>query len=90
VPPDTQIAVSDKYIVELVNVIGAVWYKNGTFLNYISLYSLFNVPATEDIGDPRIIYDNSSGRFFASVYDINAVLVAVSTSNNPNGQMVQL
>ncbi len=86
VPPDTQIAVSDKYIVELVNVIGAVWYKNGTFLNYISLYSLFNVPATEDIGDPRIIYDNSSGRFFASVYDINAVLVAVSTSNNPNGQ----
>lgn len=87
VPPDVQIAVSDKYVVEINNVLGAVWYKNGTFISYISLYLLFSVSSYESIGDPRIVYDNSTKRFFASVYDgnINAVLVAVSKTDNPLG-----
>jgi|GEM_PF-920685 hypothetical protein len=87
VPPDVQIAVSLNYIVEIVNVLGAVWDKNGNFLSYISLYSVFSIPNTESIGDPRIIYDPATDRFFMSVYDanLNSVLLAVSQTNNPMG-----
>jgi hypothetical protein len=83
-PPDVQIAVSNDYVVEFVNVLGAVWTKSGSFVSYINLYSLFS---GNKIGDPRIIYDNLSNRFFASVFDkdYNATRIAVSATSNPLG-----
>jgi hypothetical protein len=83
-PPDVQIAVSNNYVVEFVNVLGKVWTRSGSFVSYINLYSLFS---GNNIGDPRIIYDELSGRFFASVYDkdYNAIRIAVSATSNPLG-----
>ena len=83
-PPDVQIAVSNNHVVEFVNVLGAVWSKSGNFLGYISLNSLFS---GNYIGDPRIIFDPLSNRFFASVFDkdYNAIRVAVSITDNPLG-----
>jgi len=83
-PPDVQIAVSNNYVVEFLNVLGKVWTRSGSFVSYINLYSLFS---GNNIGDPRIIYDELSGRFFASVYDkdYNAIRIAVSATSNPLG-----
>jgi hypothetical protein len=83
-PPDVQIAVSNNYVVEFVNVLGKVWTRSGSFVSYINLYSLFS---GNNIGDPRIIYDELSGRFFASVYDkdYNAIRIAVSATSDPLG-----
>jgi hypothetical protein len=85
VPPNVQIAVSDSYVVEFVNVLGAVWNRTGSFVSYIDLYSLFG---GENIGSPRIIYDELSGRFFASIvdFDLNATRIAVSATSNPLGR----
>jgi hypothetical protein len=86
--PDVQIAVSKDHVVEFVNVLGAVWTKTGSFVSYINLYSLFG---GEFIFYPRLIYDESSGRFFASVLDVDlntlkgSIRIAVSATSNPLG-----
>ena len=87
--PDVQIAVSKDHVVEFVNVLGAVWTKTGSFVSYINLYSLFG---GEFIFYPRLIYDESSDRFFASVLDVDLntlkglIRIAVSATSNPLGK----
>jgi hypothetical protein len=52
------------------------------------LRTFFKLPATnlDFITDPKVFYDELSHRFFASISDFttNSVMVAVSTSANPN------
>lgn len=85
VPPDVQIAVGPSHVVEFVNLEGEIWTKQGTSLSTFSLWSFFTVGISHAISDPKILYDSSSGRWFASLLDTSTdtVVLAVSTTNDP-------
>jgi hypothetical protein len=65
IPPDTQLAVSSKYVVEFVNTSGEVLNHAGTVITSFDLGSLFSGTAGAG-SDPKIVYDASSGDFFAT------------------------
>jgi hypothetical protein len=89
IPPDTQLAVGPKYVVEFVNTSGEVFTHSGTSVLTFDLGSLFSgVPGQG--GDPKIVYDAGSGRFFASyissfVRPDGASEVDLAVTNNPTG-----
>jgi hypothetical protein len=89
-PPDTQLAVGPTYVIEMVNDSARVWTKAGGLFATGSLRSIFTVPVQNDSeGDPKVIYDASSGRFFASLLSYqsagnnSSVHVAWSTNADP-------
>jgi hypothetical protein len=93
-PPDVQLAAGTQYVVEMVNLDGAIYTKNGTLLKSFGLEFLFNPNAVKDsqgpdvsMSDPVLLFDNASGRWFASISDISAhsIRVAVSKTDNPIG-----
>jgi hypothetical protein len=83
-PPDPQIAVGPNHIVEMVNVGAGFWLKTGTHLKTVDLPLFFKTP-DHTITDPRVLYDNSTGRWFASITDMNdnTVVLSVSQTNDP-------
>lgn len=83
-PPDAQIAVGPSVVAEMVNVGGAFWTKTGDTIKIFPLSDFFDT-GLDSITDPRIIYDNSSGRWFNYIQDIsdNTVRLAVSNSSDP-------
>lgn len=92
IPPDTMGAVGRDHFVELINGQYAV-YRNtdGVRVQTSTLNDFWRnagvTPAGSFAFDPRIVYDASSGRWFAASVDNsfnpNNVLVAVSNSSNP-------
>jgi hypothetical protein len=90
VPPDTQVAVDLTHVFEAVNLEGQIFSKGGTSLKTFSLYSFFNIPTSDSITDPRVLYDATSDRWFvitstfgpSSAYGWN---LAVSTTSDPTG-----
>jgi hypothetical protein len=64
-----------------------VWTTGGTLLKTLSLQSL--IGSTDTLGDPRILFDTESGRWFVSAMDITpdhyAVKVGVSQTSDPTG-----
>jgi hypothetical protein len=87
-PPDVQLASGSTYVVEIVNIAGEVFTKQGSSASTFPLVTFFKVISTSDhIGDPKIIYDAISGRWFASLDDFTThdVRIAVSTTNDPTG-----
>ncbi len=87
VPPDVSLAVGPNHIVESINSLMAIWNKQGIFLQSIDLHNFFNVFPNSFLSDPKVLFDATSGRWFATEIDVNngAVLLAVSTTNNPTG-----
>lgn len=83
-PPDVQVAVGVSDVVEMVNLEGQVWTKTGSSLTSFTLAKFFGT-GNDFISDPKVIYDNSSGRWFASLVDVSSgtTHVAVSTTGNP-------
>jgi hypothetical protein len=83
-PPDPQIAVGPSVVAEMVNVGGAFYTKAGDTIKIFPLSDFFNT-TLDSITDPRIIYDNSTGRWFNYIQDIsdNTVRLAVSNSSDP-------
>ncbi len=91
-PPDVQIAVGPEHIIEMVNVTGMVFGRDGETLDSFPLVDLFQVPEGWRDFDPKVIYDDASGRFFA-VYtgyldedagtDPARLFVAVSSASDP-------
>lgn len=86
-PPDVQIAAGPNNIMEMVNLEGQVWMKNGipqgpTF----DLASFFGT-GSDFISDPKVLYDTQSGRWFTSITDVSTsnVVVGVSVGNDPTG-----
>ena len=65
IPPDTQLAVSPKFVVEFVNTAAEVLDHAGTVLQTYDLGSLFSGVAGQGT-DPKIVYDSASGMFFAA------------------------
>jgi hypothetical protein len=91
-PPDVQVAAGPNHVVEMVNLAGEVFNKTGTSLQIFSLASFFRT-GTDFISDPKIMYDSSSGLWFATIIDTDtvpaftrgAVEIAVSTTSDPTG-----
>jgi hypothetical protein len=85
-PPDVQVAVGPNYIMEMNNLEGKTFTKTGGSISTFSLHPFFVISSSDEITDPRIMYDTGSGRWFASISDLtlNTVKVAVSTSSIPN------
>ena len=85
-PPDVQIAVGPAHVVEMVNLAGQTWLKNGISTTTFPLSEFFRT-GSHSITDPRIMYNNGTGRWFAAIQDITAssVHLAVSSPDNPQG-----
>lgn len=88
-PPDEGLAAGNGYVANFVNVTGAIYTTNGTtVLPPFALYALFMEPATANLSDPRVYYDASTGRWFASLFEYGTIEshndLAVSTSGNPS------
>jgi len=91
-PPDTMGTVGPDHIVEMVNGRYKVFSKTtGSVLETRSLNSFWSTYGQGYNGsfsfDPRVQYDPSRQRFYASSVDnaagVNNILVAVSKTNNP-------
>ena len=68
-PPDVTIGVGKNNVVQLVHSGIGIWNKKGIPLKTISLYDFFYVNRTHFIADPKILYDKTSGRWFATIID---------------------
>ncbi len=84
-PPDTDGAIGPDHYVETVNRNFAVYDKEtGDELTNVLLGSF--LPGSN--GDPRVVYDQYSGRWIVHVTDFNAtatIFLAVSLSSDPMG-----
>ncbi len=86
-PPDGAIGAGPSHVFSMVNTAGIIYTKTGSLVRgTFGLDSFFGVPGHR-LSDPQVSYDASSGRWFASIVNIDTfqVLVAVSTSNDPTG-----
>ncbi len=86
-PPDGAIGAGPSHVFSMVNTAGIIYTKTGSLVRgTLGLDSFFGVPGHR-LSDPQVSYDASSGRWFASIVNIDTfqVLVAVSTSNDPMG-----
>ena len=84
-PPDVILAAGPNNVVEMINGIGEVFTKQGVLVRSFTLNSFFQPGFASD---PKVMYDASSQRWFASgIQTISAskVVLAVSASNDPNG-----
>jgi len=86
VPPDVQVAAGPSYVVEMVNLEGEIFTKQGVSNKTFTLSSFF-LSGSDSISDPKILFDLSSNRWFASLVDISvrSVVVAVSSTSDPTG-----
>ena len=84
-PPDVQVAVGWSDVVEATNTRIVMWAKDGALLKNVSLADFFGITATVGLGDPRLTFDNTSQRWFASGFVSNksSVLLAVSSKSDP-------
>src|SRR5207248_8494691 len=82
--PDVQIGVGPRDVMELVNVQGAIWTRDGRLRSVFPLGALFRAP-TKDLTDPQLLYDPVARRWIASVLDRShdSIKLAVSPSSDP-------
>src|SRR2546425_5094160 len=87
-PPDVTGDVGPSYVMEMVNSQWQVWDKSGTPVENGALTTFFRTPSNHALGDPVVLYDPQSGRWFVSVLDCTTgnALLAVSKTNDPRYQ----
>jgi hypothetical protein len=88
-PPDVQVAAGPGYLVEMVNLGVRFWrIGNGPAeqLTTRRLESFFGTGA-DRLTDPRVVYDTQTGRWWASISDLDATSIhlAVSDTSDPTG-----
>jgi hypothetical protein len=82
-PPDTDAAVGNNYVVEAVNVQLRVFDKTtGNILLDEPLATLFGASTG---GDPYVVYDDTANRWYVSAFDSTdtGLFLAVSKDSNP-------
>ncbi|MGI8577869.1 MAG: hypothetical protein ACR2KG_08095 [Nocardioidaceae bacterium] len=95
-PPDEGLGAGNGYVVNFVNVTGAVYRNDGsTVAGPFYLNTFFNEPANTNTSDPRVFYDASSHTWFGTILEYqftsggtvseSHVDIAVSASANPAG-----
>lgn len=85
-PPDVQIAAGPTYLVELVNLGGEIVSKSGSVASTFSLYDYpFFLAPSDVLSDPQVLYDNATGRYFATILDVTTrgFQIAASMSSDP-------
>lgn len=93
-PPDEGLGASSSYVVNFVNVAGAVYTPHGVRIaGPFYLNTFFGEPATTNTSDPRVYYDSASQHWFATILEYSFtkkglvkeshVDIAVSTTSNP-------
>ena len=81
-PPDTNAAVGNDYVVETVNVQIRVFDKNtGLVLLDEDLRTFFGAPSG---GDPYVVYDDHEQRWFVSAFNATDTGLFLSVSNDAN------
>jgi hypothetical protein len=92
IPPDTQVAAGPDHVFEAVNVQGRIFTKAGTLVSTFDLNDFFGLPATVDLFDPKIRFDQASGRWFLLAVTAQGSFgtwrLAVSTTSDPTGTFV--
>ncbi len=95
-PPDPHLAVGPEHVVVMTNGAIAFFTKDGTLLFQDEIEDSYgfwgSVGASSFVFDPEVLYDETSGRFFAMASEAWAppgnrsyVLVAVSDDSDPSG-----
>lgn len=86
-PPDVQVAAGNNDVMEMVNLEGGIWTKGGAPVKQFPLDMFFSLSPTHLISDPRVIYDQQSGRWFAEIMDqtSSTISIAVSQTGDPAG-----
>lgn len=88
-PPDVQVAAGPGFVVELVNLAERTWRTGAGPAVPVQTRPLgtFFGSGSDQLTDPRVAYDALSGRWLASISDIDArsVLLAVSPGSDPTG-----
>jgi hypothetical protein len=94
-PPDTNAAVGPNHVVITTNGCVQVFNKTGTPLTSPALIStlLVGVPnASDDDGDPIVLYDSMADRWLVSQFDVSHVTnnsthehIAISKTSDPTG-----
>jgi hypothetical protein len=103
-PPDPVMAIGPGRLIELTNVGGRVFERNGTAVGPAFSLAAFFVPSSSPfkpglLFDPTIVYDSLSGRFFAAAAASDKTdpasatatrfFVAVSQTSDPSGAWYQ-
>ncbi|MCI4358263.1 MAG: hypothetical protein L3J95_00120 [Thermoplasmata archaeon] len=89
-PPDVQFASGPTQEVEFVNLYGEIFNLTGASRGSFYLGNFFQT-GTDYLSDPKILYDNESDRWFASILHINSAqtavfnVLAVSSSSDASG-----
>ncbi len=88
-PPDVQVAAGPGFLVEMVNLAVEIWQTSSGPSVPVStqpLSTLFR-SGTDELTDPRLLYDTAAARWFASISDLDtsSVLLAVSDTADPTG-----
>jgi hypothetical protein len=88
-PPDVQVAAGGGYVVELVNLAARVWRTGSGPAQQVQTepLSTFFSAGGDRLTDPRIVYDAPSGRWLASISDLDgsSIRLAVSATSDPTG-----
>jgi hypothetical protein len=97
IPPDVQLAAGPNYVMEMVNLDGAIYTKGGSLVREFGLEQFFNPIKTggglsssasdNNMSDPILLFDSQSDRWFASISDEteHSIRVAVSQTADPTG-----
>lgn len=90
-PPDPNMDVGPNHVVQMVNIMFAIWDKSGNLLvgptNNNALWSGFGGPCeSNNDGDPIVLYDPIADRWVLSQFVFFAnECIAVSTTPDPTG-----
>src|SRR5829696_10743 len=83
-PSDSALAVGPTHVVEMVNLQGAIFNRQGDVISIFSVRNFFEIEPDHSIADPKVLFDNGSNRWFASLMDLtsDSVHLAVSSSED--------
>jgi len=86
-PPDPQVAAGPDDVMEMANDAVQVFSKQGSPIQGFTFSQFFLGRSNSFLFDPQVLFDSSSGRWFASVGDASGsnVMIAVSLSTDPTG-----
>jgi hypothetical protein len=87
IPPDTMGAIGPNHFMEVINGNVSIFRKSDGFrLSSESLDSFFSGSGVNGLGDPRVLFDHHSSRWFVLATNFGPRIgVAVSTTDDPTG-----
>ncbi|MDE1822439.1 MAG: PKD domain-containing protein, partial [Euryarchaeota archaeon] len=87
VPPDPSIAVGSTEVMQVVNDNWAIYSKTGTLLSGIGSLNTLIGTGNAKAGDPQIIYDNMTSRWFITLDDFTygTTWIAISQTSDAIG-----